>query len=96
MCRNKKVTVKLSLDIINYAPWGSGGIAPPFLKSTLDEGEWSASHRCRFIPGEQPPQCPLSRRLGGPQGRSRLYGEYKYFCSYSELNPGSSVVQSVA
>jgi hypothetical protein len=34
---------------------GSGGIAAPFLISTLDGGEWSKSHRCRFAPGEEPP-----------------------------------------
>jgi hypothetical protein len=31
---------------------GSGGIAPPFLTSALDGGEWSGSHPGRFIPGE--------------------------------------------
>jgi hypothetical protein len=31
----------------------SGGIAPPFLTSALDEGEWSASRSCRFTPGER-------------------------------------------
>jgi hypothetical protein len=28
--------------------WGSGGIAPPFLTSLLDVGEWSASRPDRF------------------------------------------------
>jgi hypothetical protein len=28
--------------------WGSGDIAPPFLTSTLDGGEWSASRPDRF------------------------------------------------
>jgi hypothetical protein len=28
-------------------------IAPPFLISALDGGEWSASRPCRFIPGER-------------------------------------------
>jgi hypothetical protein len=32
--------------------WGSGGIAPPFLTSALDGGEWSASSTGRFTPGE--------------------------------------------
>jgi hypothetical protein len=30
---------------------GDGGIAPSFLNSTLDGGEWSASRPCRFTPG---------------------------------------------
>jgi hypothetical protein len=32
--------------------WGSGGIAPPFVTSALDAGEWSASRPGRFTPGE--------------------------------------------
>jgi hypothetical protein len=51
-----KVQVKLSLWLINYTAlheevWGSGGIAPPFLTSLIDGGEWSASLLGRFIPG---------------------------------------------
>jgi hypothetical protein len=32
-----------------------GGITPPFLTSTLDGGEWSASRLGPFTPGEQAP-----------------------------------------
>jgi hypothetical protein len=32
---------------------GSGGIAPPFLTSALDEGKWSASSPGHFIPRER-------------------------------------------
>jgi hypothetical protein len=51
---------KLSLCLINYTPrhedvWGSGGIAPPFLTSELDGGEWPASCPSRFTPGERVP-----------------------------------------
>jgi hypothetical protein len=35
--------------------WGSGGIAPPFLTSALDGGEWSFSRTGRFTPGERSP-----------------------------------------
>jgi hypothetical protein len=40
----RMVQVKLSLCVINEVPrhedvWGSGGITPPFLTSTLDGGE---------------------------------------------------------
>jgi hypothetical protein len=31
--------------------WGSGGIAPPFLTSALDGGDWSASRLGRFTRG---------------------------------------------
>jgi hypothetical protein len=65
--------------------WGSGGIAPPFLTSALNGGEWSASRPCRFTPGE--------RKHGtywiggwGPQRRSGRCGEKPYPCRDS--NPG--------
>jgi hypothetical protein len=32
---------------------GSGGVAPPFLTSILDGGEWSDSSPSRFTPGER-------------------------------------------
>jgi hypothetical protein len=41
--------------------WTSGGIAPPFLTSALDEGEWWASRPCRFTPGER---APGTHRIG--------------------------------
>jgi hypothetical protein len=34
---------------------GSESIAPLFLTSTLDGGEWSASRLGRFTPGEEAP-----------------------------------------
>jgi hypothetical protein len=48
-----KIKVNLSLCLINQALchqdiWGSGGIAPPFLTSSLDGGVWSASRPGRF------------------------------------------------
>jgi hypothetical protein len=33
--------------------WWSGDIAPPFLTSAKDGGEWSASCSGRFTPGER-------------------------------------------
>jgi hypothetical protein len=63
----------LALCLINYALfhddlWGSGGIAPSFLTSALDGGEWSLSRPGRFTPDQD-------RRLGGPQSRSGSCGE---------------------
>jgi hypothetical protein len=52
--------------------WGIGGTAPPFLTSTLDDREWSASRPCRFTKGGKNPRYPPDRRLGGPQCRSDL------------------------
>jgi hypothetical protein len=45
--------------------WGSGGIAPLFLTSALDEGEWFASRPCRFTPGER---APGTHWIGGCVG----------------------------
>jgi hypothetical protein len=32
--------------------WGNRSLAPPFLTSSLDGGEWSASHLCCFTPNK--------------------------------------------
>jgi hypothetical protein len=50
-----------------------GDIAPSFITSVLDDGEWSDSRPCCFTTGERVP-VPLDRRLGGPQSRSGLCG----------------------
>jgi hypothetical protein len=47
-CKVKGKNIKFSLCLINQALchediWGNGSITPPFLNSTLDEGEWSDS-----------------------------------------------------
>jgi hypothetical protein len=72
---------------------GGGGIAPPFLTLSLDGGEWSASRRGCFIPGERP-LYPLARRLGGSQSRldavkrslgAMLLPEFKHWPSIPEF-----------
>jgi hypothetical protein len=63
--------VKSSVYLIRYAlwhkdVWESGGIAPPFLTSAIDGGEWSASCPCRLGTARgDGPQYPLD--TGGPQ-----------------------------
>jgi hypothetical protein len=42
---------------------GNGGIAPPFLTSTLGGGERSVSRPCRFTPGIEPP-VPIGSEAG--------------------------------
>jgi hypothetical protein len=42
--------------------WESGCIAPTFLASALEGGEWSASHPCHFTPGER---APSTHWIGG-------------------------------
>jgi hypothetical protein len=62
--------------------WGSGGIAPPFLTSALDGGEWSASRPCRFTPGTHWIGGWVSPRIG-------LDGEEKRIIEHCrESNPG--------
>jgi hypothetical protein len=41
----------------------------PFLTSALDVGDWTTSRPGRFTLKKEP-QCPLNKRLGGPQSRS--------------------------
>jgi hypothetical protein len=53
---------------------GEWSIAPLFLTSALDGGEWSATCPCCFTPGGSP-QYPLDRRLSGPQNQSGHCGE---------------------
>jgi hypothetical protein len=47
--------------------WRSGGIAPPFLTSALDGGEWSASRPGHFTAGETAPDTPLIGGWVGPR-----------------------------
>jgi hypothetical protein len=87
-----KKNVKLSLCLINSALchediWGGGGIAPPFLTSALDGGEWSDSRTGHFTHKKKSPWYPLGRRMGRPQSRSRFCGEVKTY-SCRESNPG--------
>jgi hypothetical protein len=57
----------MPLCLINFALchegiWVTGGIAPPFLTSALDGGEWSTSRHGRFTSGETDPG---TQRRGG-------------------------------
>jgi hypothetical protein len=54
-------------QMYNLKNFRSGGIAPLFLTSALDTGEWSASRPSHFTPRGNSPQYPLVRRLGGPK-----------------------------
>jgi hypothetical protein len=47
--------------------WSNGGIAPPFLTSALDGGEWSASRPCCFTTGEIAPGTHWVRGWVGPR-----------------------------
>jgi hypothetical protein len=64
ICKRKGKVV----PVLNKAPYHedvreSRGIAPPFLTSALDGGEWPASHPGHFTPGERFP-VPIGQEGG--------------------------------
>jgi hypothetical protein len=70
---------------------GNGGIAPPFLTSPLDGGNWSASPPCSFTRGEL---AGGTHCIGGwVAARVRLDAMKKRRILFTcqESNPGSSV-----
>jgi hypothetical protein len=62
---------------------GGGVIAPIFLTSAQDGGEWSV------LPPGKSPRYSLDRRLGGPQSQSGLHGEEKTHALLG-IEPGPS------
>jgi hypothetical protein len=67
--------------------WGSGGVAPPFLASSLDGGEQSASRPFRFIPGGKSPLVPRAGfRLDEALSYLRYGALYKSRYSMSVTN----------
>jgi hypothetical protein len=85
--------------LINEAPrhediWGSVGIAPPFLISALDGGQWSDSHPGLLIPHGKNPLNQLDRRLGGPQNQPGRCGEEQSLLSPADNR--TPVAQPVA
>jgi hypothetical protein len=75
-----KQTVKLLLCLIHHAlrneiVWLSGDIAPPFLTSALDGGEWSALRHGRFYLAETSPGiCWIGGRVLSYPGSCGRYG----------------------
>jgi hypothetical protein len=64
-------------------------MAPPFLISSPDGREWSASRPGRFLPPGKSSRYPLYSRLGGRQSRSGRSGEEKILLLLSgiEIQP---------
>jgi hypothetical protein len=87
--------LKLSLCLIKHVTtktWGSGGIAPPFLTSALDGGEWPVSNPDRFTPRKM---APGPHWIGGWVGlRDSLDAVKKRkSCPCRESNPGRPALQ---
>jgi hypothetical protein len=81
---DSKVKLTFSLFLINLAPhnedvWVRGGIAPLFLISALDGGEWSASRPCHFTPEETVRGIHWEMRVSVPQSQSGRFGERNFF-----------------
>jgi hypothetical protein len=72
---------------------GSRGIAPPFLTSALDWGEWSASRPDRFNPGERAPGTHWKRGWMGYRASFDAVEKWKISFPCRLSNPA---VQSVA
>jgi hypothetical protein len=66
--------------------WRSGGIAPPFLTSALDGGEWSAACSGRYTPREIYLGTHWIGGWYGPHGRFERCEEKKL--PWQESNPG--------
>jgi hypothetical protein len=97
----KGKTLKLSLGLINYARSSedvrdSGGIAPPFLTSALDGGEWSASHPCYFTARETAHGTHCTGGRVGHRDGLDVMEKRKISCPYRETNLDPSVAQPVA
>jgi hypothetical protein len=69
---------------------GSGGIAPAFLTSVLDEGEWSASPQ-----QGKSPLYPLDKRLGGLQSQSGPWGVQASLAPACNLTSGCPAPSSL-
>jgi hypothetical protein len=70
--------------------YGSGGIALPFLTSTLDESDWFASHTYRCtLRGNNP--VHIVQEVDQAHSRSGRYEKRKISCPYRQSNPDSSV-----
>jgi hypothetical protein len=58
---------RVNTALLHEDVWDSGDIAPPFLTSALDGGEWSASFPGRFTPGETAPGTHWTGGSVGPR-----------------------------
>jgi hypothetical protein len=65
---------------------GSGGVAPPFLTSALDGGEWSASRPARFTPGERAPGTHWITDWVGPRAGLDTAKKREISCPCRESN----------
>jgi hypothetical protein len=77
-----QVEVKWHLCLINWASrhkdeWGNGGIAPPFLTSAPDGGQWSTSCHGRFNPGARTSGTHYIGGWVGPRAGSKLWRREK-------------------
>jgi hypothetical protein len=70
--------------------WGSGGIDPPCLTSTLDEDEWSATHSGHFTPRERAPGTMGQESGWGPEPVWKLWRREKFIFPAPDIKPRPS------
>jgi hypothetical protein len=70
--------------------WESRGIAPPFLTTALDGGEWSSSRPNPFTPGEVEPGTHGIGTWVSPRADVDTMEEKEISYSFWESNPGRS------
>jgi hypothetical protein len=71
-------------------------MAPPFLTSALDGGDWSASRPWDFTTAGTAPEALCMCRVLGSRVDLDVIDERKISYPYQELNPNSSTVQPAA
>jgi hypothetical protein len=80
-------TVKVKVKLYNMKAYGGcGGVAPSFIISALDGGEWSASCPWHFTLGIEPPSTHcIGGWVGSRAGLDSM--EKRKSCPFQESNP---------
>jgi hypothetical protein len=93
--RKVKSLCLINEALYHYNIWGSGGIAPPFLTSTLVGSEWSASCPSACTPGET---APVTHWIGGwlgPRASLDTVEQGKKLLPLQEKYPGHPALSSL-
>jgi hypothetical protein len=89
-----KTTGNVVIESRNEHVWGSGGIALPFLTSTVDGGEWLASRSFRFTPQKRASGLHYVGSWVGSHIQSRQCTvKKKKFCHRRESNSGCYAIR---
>lgn len=81
-CKWIKGKIIPEFQLISHHAMGSEDTAPAILTSALNEGEWSDSRPCRFIPGETAPATHPCKRLVGRRAGLNDIGTRNNYCCF--------------